>query len=123
MAHTNPLIQDEALKNAAEAEAQLAAQTPSEETETAVEETPEVVEVEKKPKARSKRYQEARGMVDRTTSYALEAAIEMVKKTSYSKFEGTITAHLNLQPKREFKNIEVAMPHSTGKDVVVAIAN
>lgn len=121
MAHTNPLLQDEVLKQAAEAEA-VAAEAAAEEVAEVVEEAPVAVEA-KAPKTRSQRYQAARGQVDRTISYPVDQAIEMVKKTSYSKFEGTITAHLNLAPKREFKNVEVAMPHSTGKDIVVAIAN
>lgn len=73
-----------------------------------------------KKRERSQRYVHARSMVDRTKFYSLEEAIELVKRTAYGRFEGTITAHMNL--KKEMKPTEVKMPHNTGKKLNVAIA-
>jgi len=70
---------------------------------------------------RSAKYVNARSMVDRTQFYSLEDAIELVKRTSYSAFDGTITAHFNL--KKEIKPTEVAMPHSAGKKLRVGIVD
>ena len=63
----------------------------------------------------------ARSRVDRTKEYALEDAVNLLKQTSYSKFDGTVTAHLNLT--REVNPVEVSFPHSTGKSLRVAIVN
>lgn len=75
--------------------------------------------VEKVKHERSKKYVEARSQVDRTIAYDLAEAVELAKRTAYSKFEGTLVLHLNL--KKELKPIDVAMPFSTGKAVRVAL--
>ncbi len=67
---------------------------------------------------RSKHYVAARSMVDRTISYDVADAVELVKRTSYTKFDGTITLHVNL--KKDLKPVDVVMPFSTGKTVRVA---
>jgi large subunit ribosomal protein L1 len=76
-----------------------------------------------KPKgpARSARYSAARAQVDKTKTYDPFAAIEMLKKLSYSKFDGTITAHLLLIETGTTANL--TLPHSTGKTIKVAIAS
>lgn len=92
-----------------------------------MEESPEVVEVEevvqpvKKGRVRSQKYVSARSMVDRTISYPVEQGVELLKTTSYSKFPGTITLHVNLR--KEIKPLETSLPFSTGKEIRVAIAN
>jgi len=48
-----------------------------------------------KAKPRSKKYQELTKDLDRTKTYPLTEAIDMVKKLSYSKFNGTLEAHVN----------------------------
>jgi len=45
----------------------------------------------------------------------------LVKSTSYSGFDGTISAHLNLT--KEINPVEVSFPHSTGKNIRVAIVD
>ncbi len=80
----------------------------------------ETVAIKREPRVRSRRYKYARSQVDRTMSYPIDQAIELVKKTSISRFEGTITAHLNLSEPGLIK--EVTFPHSTGKKTIVAIA-
>lgn len=77
--------------------------------------------VAKKSRVRGKKYVEARSMVDRTIAYPALQAVELVKSTSYSKFDGTLMAHVNL--KKEIKPFDLAFPYSTGKSVRVAIAS
>lgn len=82
---------------------------------------------EVKARVRSKRYQEMAGMVERTKLYPLSEAIELVKKTSMTKFDGTVELHVNLNPatlgdKKDFRT-GVSLPHSTGKQVRVVIAD
>lgn len=48
-----------------------------------------------KTKPRSKKYQEISKDLDRTKSYPLNEAIDLVKKLSYSKFNATLEAHIN----------------------------
>jgi large subunit ribosomal protein L1 len=79
------------------------------------------------PKPRSKKYQEAAKLVDKTKVYPLAEAIDLVKKTSYTKFDGTVELHLNLNPntlgeKKDFRG-SVSLPHGTGKQVRVVVAD
>jgi len=82
----------------------------------------------RKQKERSKRYKEAAGLVDKTKVYPLIEAIALVKKTSLTKFDGTVELHVNLNPmslgdtKGDFRGA-VSLPHGTGKEVRVAIAD
>ncbi len=82
---------------------------------------------EKKARVRSKKYQEAVAQVDRTKKYPLSEAIALVKKTSMTKFDGTVELHINLntQAMGEKKDMRgsVSLPHGTGKEVKVAIAD
>lgn len=77
--------------------------------------------VKAQAKQRSKKYVAARSRVDRTRNYPLEEAVSLLKQASYSKFDGTVTAHLNLL--REVPPVEVTFPHTTGKKLRVAIVN
>jgi len=83
------------------------------------------------PKPRSKRYQEAAKLVDKTKTYPLPEAVGLVKKTSYTKFDGTVELHLNLNPNTlgdknppagGFRG-SVSLPHGTGKQVRVVVAD
>ncbi len=70
---------------------------------------------------RSQKYVMVRSQVDKTKAYDPFAAIELVKKLSYSKFDGTITADVLT---REVGNsATLTFPHSTGKTIRVAIAS
>lgn len=80
-----------------------------------------------KAKVRSKRYQEVIKMIDKTKLYALKDAVSLVKQTSLTKFDGTVELHVNLNPlalgeKKDFRT-SVTLPHSTGKEVNVVIAD
>jgi large subunit ribosomal protein L1 len=76
----------------------------------------------KKPTvARSKKYTAVRSQVDKTKFYDSFAAIELIKRLSYSKFEGTVTTDILL--KEGTTQIDATLPHSTGKVLRVAIAS
>lgn len=70
---------------------------------------------------RSRRYATVRAHVDKTKEYDAFAAVELVKKLSYSKFAGTITADALV--KDPGMQISITFPHSVGKQVRVAIVN
>lgn len=74
----------------------------------------------KKERSRSKKYVGARSLVDKTKFYDTFAAVELVKKLSYAKFDGTVTADVLV--KDAATQVDVAFPHSTGKVVRVEIA-
>lgn len=74
-----------------------------------------------KPRERSRRYKLARSRVDRTKYYPIQEAIDLIKKTSIARFDGTISAHFNL--KKENLSLETSFPHPTGKTTKVAIAS
>ena len=79
-----------------------------------------VVKPTKKVHIRSKKYHAAKARVDRTKNYPLAQAAELVVKTSYSKFTGSVVADLIV--KDEKVSAEITFPFSTGKTVRVAIA-
>ena len=68
---------------------------------------------------KGKKYQEASKLVDRNKRYSLEEAVALVKKTSYTKFDGTVEMafRLNLDPRKAEQNLRGALvlPHGTGK--------
>jgi len=74
-----------------------------------------------KIKIRGKKYKELKAKIDREKKYDLEKAIKLVKKVSYSKFDGTIELHLVVKKKGITANVK--MPYTTGKDKVIEIAN
>lgn len=118
--------QEEAL--AAEAESVKEAEEKTEAPTKAKEKTAEAKEEEVKevPKAkakkvRGKKYQAVRAKLDKTKLYSPTEAIELVKKLSYSKFVGSIEAHLVVR--EEGLAVNLALPHSTGKSVKVAIVD
>ncbi len=79
------------------------------------------VKVVSPKKERSKKYQAVRAKVDRTRTYDITSAVELVKKLSMTKFVGTISAHLVVT--EEGISREVTLPHSTGRSRIVEIAS
>jgi large subunit ribosomal protein L1 len=85
----------------------------------------------KKVRVRGKKYQEAASQVDKSKLYPLTDAIEVMKKTSFTKFDGTVELHINLNqvslgeknPPAGGMRGSVSLPHGTGKEVKVAIAD
>ena len=84
--------------------------------------TSETTSTEKKEaRARSKKYVAVRAQVDKTKVYDPFSAIELVKKLSYSSFDGTITVDAVLR--ETGAHGKLTLPHSTGKTVNVTIAD
>lgn len=84
----------------------------------------ETAEAPKKKKAtgriRTAKYKAVRAQVDKTKKYPPKAALELVKKLHYAKFDGTITAHAVVR--EAGISVPLTLPHSTGKTLRVAIA-
>lgn len=81
--------------------------------------------VTKKPESKyhfepGKKYAAARSLVE-NKNYSLSDAIDLVKKTSYSKFDGSVEAHINTTDKNLRGNVN--LPHGTGKEIKVRIAD
>jgi large subunit ribosomal protein L1 len=90
-------------------------------TEETVAETPETTESHKikTAKIRGKKYQASKKMVDVNKYYPLKEAISLVKKTSFSKFDGKIEAHITTF---DVGNVgEITFPHleTASKKVVI----
>ncbi len=66
----------------------------------------------------SKRYEEARKMIDKEKKYSLDEAIEILKKYPKTKFDETVEVHLNLgvDPRKADQQIRdsLVLPHGTG---------
>jgi large subunit ribosomal protein L1 len=92
-------------------------------------ETPEVADptleekpaAKKKARVRSQKYHAVRAQIDKTKKYDAFAAVELVKKLSYTSFAGTITAHLVV--KEAGMTASLTLPHSTGKTLRVEIVS
>lgn len=84
------------------------------------EEKTEKKTVERKIKVRGKKYKQVRAKINKTKLYPLSKALELVKETSYSSFDGTIELHLVV--KKEGLSANIKLPHSTGKKKKIEIA-
>ena len=63
----------------------------------------------------------AQSFIDKSKTYSLSDAISLVKKTSFSKFDGSVELHINVSDKGIRGT--VSLPHGTGKQVRVKIAD
>lgn len=70
-----------------------------------------------KSKPRSQKYQDKLKELDRNAAYPLTQAVELAKKVSYSKFDGTLEAHLNTN----IKNLRglISLPFASGRKLTV----
>ncbi len=75
----------------------------------------------KPTKKRGKRYLDARKLIDPTKFYSLSEAIKILKKTSISRFNGAVEAHLNVKEKGLKGN--VSFPYPAGKAQKIKIAD
>jgi|SRR3989344_8880672 len=66
-----------------------------------------------KTKPRSRKYQEISKDLDRTKTYPLAEAIDMVKKLNYAKFDATLEAHINTA-QTGIRGL-VSLPYAKGK--------
>lgn len=72
-----------------------------------------------------KKYQEAAKLVDRLKNYAPAEAVELLKKVSYPKFDGTVEVHIRLgvDPRHADQQVRstVLLPAGLGKQVRVLV--
>ncbi|HBT51252.1 MAG TPA: 50S ribosomal protein L1 [Petrotoga sp.] len=72
-----------------------------------------------------KKYREVIKLVDRQKNYSIDEALDLVKKTSYTKFDGTVELHalLGIDPKKGDQNVRgtISLPKGTGKNVRVLV--
>lgn len=80
--------------------------------------------VEHKP---SKRFLEAKSLVEKDKSYPIAEAVELAKKTSTVKFDAGLEVHvkLGINPKKTDQQVRasVSLPNGTGKSVKVAVVS
>lgn len=76
-------------------------------------------------KKHGKKYREVAKLVDRTRAYQPEEAVDLVKQTSYAKFDATVETHIRLgiDPRHADQQVRgtVVLPAGTGKEVRVAV--
>lgn len=74
---------------------------------------------------RGKKYLEAVKNLNSEKNYSVEEAVDLLKKVSYTKFDGTVEIHvqLGIDPKKSDQNVRntVSLPHGTGKNVRVLV--
>lgn len=72
---------------------------------------------------KGKRYEQAAKLVDGSKFYPLEEAVGLVKQVSFSKFDGTVEAHIRLgiDPRQADQQVRstVTLPAGTGRSVRV----
>ncbi len=68
---------------------------------------------------KSKKYLKAIELIDKSKSYTKEEAVDLVKKTSTSKFDGTVEVaiNLNVDPRKSDQQLRgaIVLPNGTGK--------
>ncbi len=74
---------------------------------------------------RGKKYLEVLKLVDRTSHYSPEEAVALVKKTSITRFDSTVEAHIRLgiDPRHADQQVRttVTLPHGTGRTVRILV--
>jgi large subunit ribosomal protein L1 len=94
--------------------------TPQANEEEVVEKKKPVQKKNPSQKARSAKYNEKLAMVDRDKAYKVSEALAILPKINLAKFDETVELHINTTG-----NVSgaVTLPHGTGKQVRVAIAD
>ena len=82
---------------------------------------PMVIKSKTVKQARSDKYLAAVKEVDRNKKYALAEALTLLEKLKYTKFDETVELHINTTEKGVSGS--VTLPHGTGKETRVVIAN
>lgn len=74
---------------------------------------------------KGKKYTEAFSKVDRTKTYPVDEAVELVKSISFENFDASVELafNLNLNPRKAEQNLRgaVVLPHGTGKSKTVLV--
>lgn len=85
-------------------------------------ETETTTETNLKPKrVRGKKILASKTMIDRNKFYNISEALELVRASSYSKFDGTVELHGTV--KKDDLNVSVALPNPFGKAKKVEVAD
>ena len=74
-----------------------------------------------KQKVRSQKYQEALVLIDKNKLYSASDALEILEKTHLAKFDETVELHINTTASGI--SGALTLPHGTGKQIKVAIAD
>lgn len=72
-----------------------------------------------KAKPRSKKYQEVTKDLDRSKTYPIPQAVDMVKKLNYAKFNATLEAHINTAASG-IRGL-VSLPYASGKKIRILV--
>lgn len=89
--------------------------------ETKSEAKSESKSTKKDKKTHSKKYSSNFQIIDKNKSYKLSDAVKMLKEFKASKFDETVELHLNV--KEEGISGTLSLPHGTGKEVRVKVAD
>lgn len=73
------------------------------------------------PRQRGKKYREALAFIDKNKSYSVDEAIDLIKKTSYTSFDGTVEMHILVR--KEGFSTNTSLTYSSGKERKVEIAS
>ncbi len=95
------------------------ATTAEQETAPVAEETATPTKPAKVAGFRSKRYKTNKSSIDRSKTYSVSDALEMLRSQTQAKFDETVEVHF--VTKEVLGTVEVAYPHSTGKTVRVSV--
>ncbi|PIY69451.1 hypothetical protein COY90_00590 [Candidatus Roizmanbacteria bacterium CG_4_10_14_0_8_um_filter_39_9] len=112
-------IQKEEKKVKKTAETKEAAKKSEGTENAAVKKESSKTEKKKGQPGRGKKYKAIKKTADKTKKYTAEAAVALLKKMKYVKFDESVDLHLNLL--KEGVKGEVELPHSTGKTVRIAV--
>ena len=107
------------MQKGADVEAQVEDADEQVEQETAKKAEKAAEKTTAKARSRSKKYQAAAAQVDADKEYALDEAVTLLKKTTFTSFVPTFELHINT--KDSGLKGEIQLPHSAGKSVRVAI--
>ncbi len=70
------------------------------------------------------KHREVSQLVDKTKSYSLAEALELIKKVAYTKFDGSVDVHVRLTSTKKADEAvrgTVVLPHGTGRERKVVI--
>ena len=74
---------------------------------------------------RSKNYRKAANLIEKNKEYKLDQAVDVIKKSSTTKFDSSVELHvrLNVNPKQADQNVRdsLILPFGTGKKIVIAV--
>lgn len=97
---------------------------PENKTQESQKQAPKKKAKQGKRKIRSQKYQAAQKLIESEKIYPLEEALDLVKKTSITKFDGNVEVHVRILSKNgKPENVRGTLkyPHSTGKQIKVVI--